>query len=409
MHIGIIADDLTGAVDCAAPFAVSGLKTYAKFNVQLTLPDEGKCYDVLAINTGTRSLNQDDTQVISRVRNATIQLSSCSPTILYKKIDSTLRGHLRVELDAIRQVCPERIPIICSAYPALGREIINDILTVHSVPYGSARSAFGYENSKANGQSSSSCRDSLIAQLVSSEITDLSIPIFLDAASDNELAILAEIIMQRPDRYLPVGSAGLASQLARIHPYRTGASNTRLSSYSELLADKIDSKALVIVGSNHKNSRDQADYLTTIIGSEPVILNGSSNSAAVALAKFEEGDNTVLVMTAAESVPGGADFLIHQFAAGLRKALELNSRIPFGVLFVTGGETASILFEEFGAIGMQVNGEVQHGICHGKLRCLTGTSVLFDTIPIITKSGGFGDDTAIAECLSRLRFNSSVI
>lgn len=98
MKVAIIADDLTGAMDAAAPFARRGLATRVVGNaVDLDAALKGSA-DVISINADTRHLEPDraaqiTTECISRV----VRLK---PGILFKKIDSTLRGNVAVETAA---------------------------------------------------------------------------------------------------------------------------------------------------------------------------------------------------------------------------------------------------------------------------------------------------------------------
>src|SRR5215217_1866341 len=93
----IIADDLTGALDAAAPFAMRGISTAVALNVE-GLPQ--------AIATGARvvGVSTDSREVAPEAaREAVARALAALPadTALFKKVDSRLKGNIEAELDAI--------------------------------------------------------------------------------------------------------------------------------------------------------------------------------------------------------------------------------------------------------------------------------------------------------------------
>src|SRR4051812_23950036 len=89
--IAVLADDLTSAADGAAPFVVRGL---AASIGRGQLPRQAAT--VVAVDSGSRSATA--AQAFERVARMTERLAGCS--VLYKTVDSTLRGHIAQELDA---------------------------------------------------------------------------------------------------------------------------------------------------------------------------------------------------------------------------------------------------------------------------------------------------------------------
>ena len=91
---GIVADDLSGAIDASAPFATRGIST----GVPLTLPTflDLSGWNVIGFNTQTRGLASGEIEY--PVRNAIRRLLSFGCDRIFKKIDSTLRGHPGLEI-----------------------------------------------------------------------------------------------------------------------------------------------------------------------------------------------------------------------------------------------------------------------------------------------------------------------
>ncbi|MBV9355031.1 MAG: four-carbon acid sugar kinase family protein, partial [Chloroflexi bacterium] len=115
--LSLMADDLTGASDAAVQFARRGLTTRVLFD--LTSAQQAEGVEALAVDSDTRQLPADAAAV--RVRRLARHVAAARPTHVYKKIDSTLRGNLGAELDAIMDVFDFRLAIVAPAFPALGR------------------------------------------------------------------------------------------------------------------------------------------------------------------------------------------------------------------------------------------------------------------------------------------------
>src|SRR5512138_664512 len=90
----VIADDLTGAADCGSAFAAAGLRTFVAAGGGAVPGD----IDAISIDVDTRRM---EAGAAARLAGAAAERASAlGPRILYKKIDSTLRGHVGAELAA---------------------------------------------------------------------------------------------------------------------------------------------------------------------------------------------------------------------------------------------------------------------------------------------------------------------
>lgn len=94
--VGIIADDLTGANDTALQFYLKGA------NTQILLSDEIEPINAKGTQTwaiSTESRNVEPEIAYERVLKATKMFAEkLNPDFYYKKIDSTLRGNIAIEV-----------------------------------------------------------------------------------------------------------------------------------------------------------------------------------------------------------------------------------------------------------------------------------------------------------------------
>lgn len=113
----IIADDLTGALDAAAPFAGRGLATEVAIGLDGVCAALADAPEVLSVNLGCRDGQADEAYRLTR------QLLGLVPAdiVLFKKIDSRLKGHIAAEMDAISY----RHALVAPAIPDFARVVIN--------------------------------------------------------------------------------------------------------------------------------------------------------------------------------------------------------------------------------------------------------------------------------------------
>jgi uncharacterized protein YgbK (DUF1537 family) len=181
----IIADDLTGACDAAAPFASRALPSR-----------------VAAYSTGTRDLGEP--HITDRMQ--TVATAAGDARVIFKKIDSTLRGSIRAEIQAAMKVFQRTRAIVTPAFPDLGRTVKGGRLYVNRVNTG-----------KTGG-------------------VDL-----LDAETNRDLDKIVSAAIRDDRQVLWAGSGGLAAALAR---YLYGEQKSRS-------APRIDGAIIFCIGSDH--------------------------------------------------------------------------------------------------------------------------------------------------------------
>ena len=128
VEIAIIADDLTGACDTAVQFSKRGLSTIVVSDLE-ELNDAACKVDVVVINTESRECNPEVAyERVSAVCNSLKRLQIHS---LYKKLDSTLKGNIGSEIDALIDQYGFEAVILSPAFPEQGRETIGSYQLVY--------------------------------------------------------------------------------------------------------------------------------------------------------------------------------------------------------------------------------------------------------------------------------------
>ena len=421
-HCLIIADDLTGGADAGVQFAKRGLKT-----LLIHLRGEGNplaarpAQDVLVINTITRGLPPAEaSDILSGL------LKGFDPgrfPILYKKIDSTLRGNIGSEIDAILEKTGLPLCFLAPSYPEQGRSLVGGVMMVGDKPLALTEAA---------RDAASPVQESHIRKLLANQ-TSLSLGtidlayvasgqealrrivereqqagcriIIFDAASRRDLATIAEVALSMDTVPLLAGSAGLSGEVARIlipGPGRTGRGDeTDLRAHPDCRRQRLRGDPWAVAAAPGKGP----PFLRTLQGSSLRRQHGASRGAAGA--RTSAGKRLVarirrlpdlgrtLHRRRGRPIPQRITGMIAEVAAqALREAGIHTDDLA---LILTGGDTALGVLQLLDYEGIELKGELIEGIVQGNLR-----GGPWDGIAIVTKAGAFGKDDALLRVMERL-------
>ncbi|GAA1461856.1 four-carbon acid sugar kinase family protein [Nocardiopsis exhalans] len=385
-RVAVIADDLTGAGDTAAQFLHAGWRT------ELQLDPADSDSEVVAVSTDSRALPAE--RAAEAAAEATLRLRAAGADRLYKKVDSTLRGPLRAEIDAVLAAwSPDAVAVVCPAFPANGRTVRDGVLLVDGTEV--HRTAVGTDPVTPVAQSR-------IAALLGAEhvritgkdaeadaaLLRAAAPVaVVDAETDEDLArVAAAVVALGPDA-VPVGSAGLAARLA--HTWRPA---------------REPEPALIVVTSLHQTTRGQvaelaADGATLLEQPDPSDLADDSAWRAWGEGFLDRFDPAAprTALVAPEDRGGGLDPAVVARVFGALAA-RTAARHELSGFVVTGGDGARALTAALAARAITLTGEVSPGIPIGTL-----SGGPHNGRAIVTKAGGFGSPTALLEAADAVR------
>ena len=234
IQLAVIADDLTGAADTAIQFRHIGAPLLLVSHRHLSSLGLEYPGGTLAVYTDSRQLSP--AAAAARVRRAGLSVKELAPRVVYKKIDSCLRGNIGAEVDALLDSLGCEAAFIAPAFPAQGRTTRHDIHFVRGVPLAASEMA---------RDPVSPIRDSRVSKLIAlqsrypvgridvaefdgglgrlQEATDNLLRqgrrlLVFDAASQQHLELIAGLTRDHFPRVLLAGSAGLALALAQRLP-----------------------------------------------------------------------------------------------------------------------------------------------------------------------------------------------
>ena len=132
-HIGVIADDLTGATTTGVLLARSGAKTTVFFNVEAAKTNiNSSSLDAILISSNSRALPPDE--AYEKVSDAIETLQSMNVSFFSKRIDTTMRGGIGVEIDAMLDYMDEgTVAVVVPAMPQSKRILVGGYSIIDSV------------------------------------------------------------------------------------------------------------------------------------------------------------------------------------------------------------------------------------------------------------------------------------
>ncbi len=386
MKVAIVADDLTGALDAAAPFAKRGLDTRV-----VCLPDgiaaaaRTPC-DVLAVTTASRHLPAERAE--TAVAEACRVLVAAAPEVLFKKIDSTLRGNPVAESLAAARITRRRRVVFCPAAPSQGRTVRNGAVHVEGVPLSEtayARDALSPPSpDPLDVQVKRLAAGMAYRQVAVEEVWDDEGFLVADCATDLDLAAVAEQATADPAGTLLVGAVGLADAVAG------SLYGSPVAPAEPILPD--GTTLLFLVGSRAEKSRKQAAMLASRDGTL-IHLAADAEIDAESIGDSLNGDVEALLVqpVARGGVSLEAELVAARLGAGAA-ALIANGHI--GGMLVTGGDTLAAVLRALNAPTLTVVSELYPGIP------LTRIDVGGLPLWVVSKAGGFGHDSLFTDLVT---------
>jgi uncharacterized protein YgbK (DUF1537 family) len=295
MLIAVIADDLTGAADTGVQLVHAGYRTAVFFRATEVLADD---LDAVAFDTDSRTMPAG----FAAKRVLEVAHLAREARVVYKKLDSTLRGNVAAELAAALGGARRGRVVVAPAFPAAGRTTVGGIQSVHGVPVDETEMANDPHTPVREAHVPSLLADafSSVGALGAGDLADPERVrrtledyecVVADADRDADLEALVRAVPD-PDRILWAGSAGLALALGSVYPGPSaGAVGVQRVPVRPVL---------VVVGSLSGVAREQVRRLVEEYGEVGVPVGGGEPNAV-----------QKAVETAREALAGGTCAVVH--------------------------------------------------------------------------------------------------
>lgn len=382
--IGVIADDLTGALDAGVQFALSGAETL------LRLGDQALDSQVIVVSTDSR--DGDQAPAIAQASHAAHHMQGRR---LYKKIDSTMRGHITAEIKAILKVSRLERAVICPAVIGQERIVRDGRLYVRGVPLDASDfrhdPRWPADSADLATILGHSCTHlplvtvrqgaQAAAETISRAPTQL---ITADAETAQDMACLGKAVAAASA--LPCGALGLAQAWSQaLLPASTPPGIWRPT--------PLDGPALIVSGSKHPATQQQIAHALQHTTAQDVPATDALGTPLEAnwslLAQALAQGRSAILRAPHQPLPDDA----------ARRALfetmgDWTARACAGIelagLILIGGETARHVCRALHVQAIRLRAHVADGIPAGEL-----VGGIAHGLPVVTKAGGFGQLDAL--------------
>lgn len=337
--LAILADDLTGALDTAAPFAARGMHVEVVLAVEAIGEALREAPDVLSIDLRSREIGAEAARHAVEMALATLPAEAR----LFKKVDSRLKGHIQPELDAMSY----RSALVAPAIPAFGRVVKDGCVA-----------GFGVDTPIS------------VAEKLGPHAARATIP---DTVSQGDMVLWLERAGEIGIDLL-VGARGLAEALA-----------DEMSGHAPSRAAEIPAgPGLFVVGSRDPITLEQIERLRS---------DGDLRYLPAPNGRLDDASADSSTLTLVQAVPGTSAVTSEEVSHALAESVSPQLAGAASTLLLSGGATAEAVLAKMGIARFRLLGECLPGLglAHAQGHC------------IIAKSGGFGQPDTLRDIADRLR------
>lgn len=429
MKVAVIADDLTGANATGVRLTKQGFQATTMVYYDRAIP--AGLMDAVCVDTDSRYAQPDVSK--ERVQMALAHFQDWEADVFCKRIDSTVRGNIGIEIDTMLETLGEKsVAIVVASFPESGRITSGGYLLVNGVPVQQTdvakdpvtpltesfiptiikrQSELPVSHIGLNDVLSG--KDRLLERM-QDHVAEGSRIIVVDAVTNEEIEDIAQAMLHLKDvTCIPADPGPLTAAYARAYIKQHSRQN----------------KVIMTVGSVTSNSKMQMKYLLEKTKAEPIYVDASQFvrdtgeweqeiSRVVKEALVEMEKKEIVIVTTI--VPGveqldlrkiakeqnvHQDYLAKRIADGLAKItrrIHEESEYTINGVFSCGGDITAALCSVSGATGIKLKDEVMPLIAYGQF--IDGH---LDGMPIITKGGMAGDKRAMYKSFQHLLMQGS--
>ncbi|MHA1616685.1 MAG: four-carbon acid sugar kinase family protein [Candidatus Njordarchaeales archaeon] len=427
----IIADDLTGANDTGVQFTRYEYKSYVIIdptNITEKIDRLRGLANVVVINTESRA--DPPEKAYKKCREVAEALRREVVEVVYKKVDSTMRGNIGVELDGVLDGLGRELALFTPAFPLNGRIVMGGYLLVHGSPLdltpfaddpvspvkeANVLSIIKKQSRRTIGHVSydyvSGGVESIRKRV--EELRGEANIIVFDAATQENLQDISLAIKDYYGEAIYSGSAGLARELPKAWGEKESMSEKKLSIEG--------SYVVCLCGSVNPATLEQVRHLKEHVDSEIIDIDASlilKNPEKVfqeivkrARESISQGRRCIVVRSAKsredvektqkvgqnmglsrEMVAGK----IASFLGELGKAIATDVGKELAGMVITGGDIAINTCRKLLIDALEIVDEIDPGVP------LTKATMKSRELYIVTKAGGFGKENTITKAVKLL-------
>lgn len=438
--IGSVADDLTGATTTGVLLARSKARTAVFFNVEAATKAEGVDeLDAIIISSNSRPLPANE--AYDKVKEATIALKNMGVKYFQKRTDTTMRGGIGVEIDAMLDQLDEgTVAVVVPAMPQSrrilvgGYSVIDGVALINTPVAQDVRTPVkeNYIPRLLSGQTRRKVGlvtldkvlggDAAIKEALAEQRAEGCEVIVVDAITLEDVENIAQACIALNWNVVSVDPGPFTSKMA-YHRSLIGVEEPNLPPEAE----EGNKTVLIAAGSATPVTKKQMEILCeddrhVRISVEPIPLIEGGDEAnaevdkavkkAVELLKAEKQPRAILFETALHGtlLDLDAEDSKRHYAGGMSanrinaglgmiisRVLEAVGKEKVAGLYTTGGDTMVNVCYQLGVECLEV---LDYVIPQTDIGRLIGSA--YSGLPVVGKGGLTGNDTTACDIVSRL-------
>lgn len=415
-----ISDDLTGANALSVLLTKNGIKCISVIDFTEEISD----YNAISYSTNSRGLTKDESY--KKVNDIVKKFKYQDEIFFSKRIDSTLRGNIGAEIDAIIDEIPDSFAVVVAAYPTSFRISVGGYLLVNSIPL---------QETSVSKDSKCPLTTSKISEILKNQskhsvghigldetlLGIKNIEKEIDRLSKNNKIIVIDATTNEGIDTIANACKNLNKKIIPVDPGPFTASYFKLISEKTI---KINKKIMLVIGSVSDLTMSQLDNIKAHFSSLLIkidskkLLNIKTRNSEV-MRVIDELSNKVIdydvvgVITAIEEndvvdlfnvskelniTVDEASNIINRSLAEITLTLVNRYKNIIGGLYTSGGDVTLSVCQSFGVYGIEVKDEIAPLTVYGRL---IGNNL--NALPIVTKGGLIGDKNTGVECIRYLQ------
>jgi len=398
-----VADDFTGANDTGVQLKRRGIDTNVVFSTENINIDS--CSFV--IDTESRGISEDE--AYNKVKKLLSGVDFSNFKYVIKKVDSTLRGNIAVEIKAVDEAYGSEVVLFAPALPDLNRTTVGGIHMLNNIPITQTEMARDPKKPVKEDNITN-----ILKKVYSEEVTHIPLEkvqsgkinlsgsrIFtFDAVTNADMKNIISTGIETGKRVLWVGTAAMADNLLEIeketHPVLSVVASlssvtrtqVKYAEKSGMLSVKVPVYHIIEKKVDPEVYIDETTELLRS-GKDVILMPSSSYDPEEYVKTNEAGKRN-----------GMSNDIVSLFTQNLlgdmaRKVLERKS---VSGVFLTGGDTAIGFFDKVNSLGSSIVSEIAIGI---PLMKLVGGP--FEGLKVVTKAGAFGKEDSITFAVRKLK------
>lgn len=443
--VGIIADDMTGATTVGVLLARSGVRTAAYFeHTKISCTDH---LDAVVLSSDSRALSQEMAQ--KKVRDAMTTLKKMGVTYFSKRIDTTLRGGIGFEVDAmLEEMEKDTIAVMVPSMPQSNRILVGGYSVIDGVALSKTLVAqdvktpikeshvptmYAKQTDRKIGQvglASILAGKEFVKEALQSERNQGASVIIVDAIKLEDVDLIAEAVTELNWKVLAIDPGPFTTSLSLLRGLKSEEAVEEIQ--EEIAIEKENGLIIAGIGSATKIAKAQISllqkeaYTCTVSVDPELLLDAKSRECEIQrsyTAMKELLINPAVKIAVVETAMGHEVLNLDESdrKLGFEKG-ESSTRINEGLgeiirlvmentsatrkisgLYVTGGDTMISILKTIGATGIHLKDFVIPQTDLGRL--LGGQ---FEGLAVIGKGGLTGREDTAKRSMERLFAESNI-